>query len=117
MAIKKPCYNCSGGGTVTTYDGEQVPSEVECPVCAGEGTLEFAEIELEEGVYATYKISEATDATEYNALTDGQKAVYHIILSMGTVDLSDGISVRATLFAFFDENSTTRANLLTLIGE
>ena len=117
MAIKRSCYNCSGDGTVTTYDGEQVPSEVECPVCAGTGTLEFGEVEELAGMYQTYKVVEATDNTEYGDLSDNNKDAYQMIISCGFIDLSNGTAIRTKLWNMFDENSTTRANLLTLIGE
>ena len=47
MAIKKPCYNCSGTGTVTKPpDGEGggLPP-YQCPVCTGDGELTWGEVE------------------------------------------------------------------------
>ena len=69
-----------------------------------------------DNVYPTYKIIEATDATEYAALSDANKDVYKMILSCGTVDLSDGTEVRARLLAMFGAGTTTRANLVTLVS-
>ena len=45
MAIKKPCYNCSGTGTVTPPDGEGSGSPYQCPVCVGAGELVWGEVE------------------------------------------------------------------------
>ena len=66
------------------------------------------------GGMATYKIVEATDEAEFTALTDGQRYIYQLIISLGVADLSEGTKVRTQLFAMFPEGSVTRANLLTL---
>ena len=67
-------------------------------------------------VYPTYKIIEATDATEYAALSDANKDAYKMIVSCGTVDLADGTVVRTKLMAMFGAGTTTRANLVELVS-
>ena len=62
----------------------------------------------------TYKIIEATDQTEYNALSDNNKDRYALIISAGRVDFEEGTIVKATLWAMFGEGTTTRANLEAL---
>ena len=65
----------------------------------------------------TYRILEATDITEYNALSDGNKSAYQIILSCGIVDYREGSSARTKLWSMFGEGTTTRENLEALIPE
>ena len=68
------------------------------------------------GVYPTYKVLEATDASEYAALSDANKDAYKMILSCGEVDLSDGTAVRTKLLAMFGAGTTTRTNLVALVS-
>lgn len=108
--ISRKCYNCSGTGTVSGGGG--------CPVCSSIGRIDFAEVGATDEVsyiFPTHKISDATDATEYAALSDGNKAAYGMIISMGTVSLAEGTNTRLTLWALFGEGTTTRANLEALL--
>jgi hypothetical protein len=66
-------------------------------------------------IFPTYEISDATDATEYAALSDGNKDAYGMIISMGTVSLMDGTNTKVTLWALFGAGTTTRANLEALL--
>lgn len=116
MAIRKACYNCSGTGTITPPSGIGSGGPYECSVCDGIGKLVWGSITLPDGLFYTYKILENTDPTEYQNLSDANKANYNTILSLGTVDLSDGTVVKATLWILFDAQSTTRADLITMIG-
>lgn len=63
----------------------------------------------------THKILDNTDPTEYVALDPGNVALYNLIISAGTVDLSDNTTTRAVLWAMFGEGTTTRANLESLL--
>jgi DnaJ-class molecular chaperone len=62
----------------------------------------------------TYQIVEATVDSEYNALTESQKNIYKMIISVGVVDFSEGSQVRTKLLDIFGEETTTRNNLLEL---
>jgi len=75
------------------------------------------EVNYSNNIFATYNIIEATVASEYNVLSDANKDAYRQIISCGVVDLSDGTEIRTKLWNIFDENSTTRASLITLLGE
>lgn len=116
MAIKVSCYNCSGTGTITPPPGQGSSNPYECQVCSGLGVLDWGKITLPDGLFYTYGIVENTDTAEYNALSDANKEHYKTILSLGTVDLTDGTVVRATLWVLFGAGSTTRANLIAMIG-
>lgn len=111
------CPQCHGDGTFAPSGGPQGSGELPCnwPGCNETGFIEFG---LFAGLdcYYTYEISEATDPTEWNALSAGNKTAYATILSMGVVDLSDGTAVKSTLWALFGSGTTTRANLEALIA-
>lgn len=70
-------------------------------------------IVISRGVIETHEIFEATDPTEWGALSADEKQRYQGILSMGTVDV-DGDNVRDAFLAMFAAGSTTRANLAAL---
>lgn len=112
ITINRRCDSCNGSGVIQYYGGP----EVQCDACEGSGEILLASFGDQAACF-TYQISEATDATEWNALSAGNKDAYAMILSMGIVDLTDGTSIRTTLWAMFDAQSTTRAALITLLGE
>ena len=111
------CRYCGGTGTA----GGGINPDGDCPQCKGDKELYVGEVRWQDSVgkklIHTYEISENTDPDEYNALSDAFKQVYRDITGMGVVDLAGGTVIRATLWLMFDENSTTRADLLTLLGE
>ena len=119
MEVYKICGSCKGTGELTFHDiaGNPTREPITCPRCLGEKELFWGHMQKIGNIVATYQVSEATDATEWNALSDGQKDAYAMILSMGTVDLTDGTSVRTTLWGLFDSESDTRAALIELLGE
>jgi len=104
------CQRCN---TVGSIGGE--PGEDPCTQCLGEGYCPTHH--LKPGVVHSYEISDALDVTEYGNLSDGNKNKVNVILSMAIVNLNDGSFSRTTLWALFDSESTTRANLITLLGE
>jgi len=110
--ILKDCPRCLGTGI--DDNGEHGPSS--CLSCGGDGKLEHLVSMLPDDVYPTYKILEATDATEYAALSDANKDAYKMIISCGTVDLADGAVARDRLLAMFGAGTTTRANLVELVS-
>lgn len=65
-------------------------------------------------VLHSYEVMEALDETEYNALSDSNKASLQFLLQCGRVDLNVGKAGRVRLWAWFGAESTTRANLVTL---
>lgn len=101
------CVRCGGTGI---YDAEDP-----CMGCDGEGYVPKSH--LAPNVVHAYEISDSLDATEYGALAAGSQAAVNIILSMGTASLAEGTNTRTMLWALFDSESTTRANLITLLGE
>ena len=129
------CGPCNGTGAV---------GGVSCTVCGGDGQvdltdLNFKQIRLEDrialtgqvwseilnklgdlvpgdNVVTTHEVLTATDLGEYGALSDNDKASYGILISAGTLDLSEGEAGRTWLWGFFDAESTTRAALLALIA-
>ena len=67
-------------------------------------------------VVASWKVLECLDATEHAALTDTQKDGVLHLLACGQVDLNDGKAGKVRLWNWFGAESTTVANLITLIG-
>ncbi len=64
-------------------------------------------------VIPTYIIYNAIDPTEFSNLSPASnQQLVRDILSMGTVDVSVGTSVRTRLLALFGVGTTTRANLV-----
>ena len=109
-----PCEDCYGDGIISTtheYIAAVVKHTNEHLVKTILGK-DFAD-----NLVATYKILEATDITEYGALSDSNKNAYNMLLQCGIVDLTDGTQIRTNLWSMFDSESTTRANLITLLGE
>ena len=111
--ILKDCPRCLGTGI--DDNGEHGPSS--CLSCGGDGKLEHLVSMLPDDVYPTYKILEATDVTEYTSLAPGNVALYNLIISAGTIDLGETTMALAVLFGMFGPGTTTRTNLLTLIGD
>lgn len=65
----------------------------------------------------SWEVFEAIDRSEYLALGATPKEYVKLVLSLSVINLAEGSNGRNTLWAAFDENSTTRANLLDLIKE
>ena len=105
------CPFCVDG--LQTVGGQSVS----CASCLGLGFLAWGAQMLDANIISTYKIMEATDIDEFNALSDANKTAYRQAISCGTVDLTDGTQIRAFLWSVFDAQSTTRANLITLLEE
>lgn len=119
--MTQECTNCEGDGVVTVSG-----NDVRCWHCNGTGIVVFEDVPEFAGpipsseatsamIVHTYMIIEATDASEYNALTDNQKAAYNLIISAGRVSLAEETQIRTRLFNLFGEGTTTRANLEALI--
>ena len=122
--LKGACVKCYGSG---------LDEEGTCTVCGGIGTHTIGEVsgshfddviatladisdKIGDGI-KTYQIMEATDITEFAALSTTNKTAYRQLISCGVVDLTAGTAIRASLWSMFDAQSTTRANLITLLGE
>jgi DnaJ-class molecular chaperone len=113
------CSRCNGDGIAIVIVGE-TPTEIECPTCDGAGYVleRLSRTHLmADGIVHTYEIMEATDASEYNALSDANKDAYRQIVSCGIVNLADGTALRGKMWNMFDSESTTRANIIELLGE
>jgi len=114
----KVCTRCGGDGVYTVPLAEGGGTEVDCATCRTLGKeLVRQETILNAEIVYTYEILEATDITEYGNLSDTNKNAYNMALQCGIVDLTDGTQIRANLWAMFDAESDTRANLITLLGE
>ena len=61
----------------------------------------------------TWEIVANTAKPEYDALLPGDKQLYQILVSTGTVDVSDS-RIRAMFAGIFGVGTTTRANLITM---
>ena len=57
-------------------------------------------------IHATYKILEATDPTEWSALSADNKVFYNIIISAGTINFAEGTLVRTILLGMFPSGIT-----------
>jgi len=96
--------------------GEITWIEQTCIACAGLGLINQGELRYKEGVFPTYQILEATDPAEYVALAPGNVALYNLIISAGTIDLSEATTTLAVLRGMFAIGTTTRTNLEALIA-
>ena len=135
LTIKGPCSICDGDGIRFLWNGEINPDgtavgpvETVCAHC-DEGrvavhTISIPQldeilsfIELPLGVFSSRIVYEAIDNQEYKDLgaDPGERRVDGI-LSCGAVDLNEGSRARTVLWNKFDAESTTRANLIALIG-
>jgi len=117
MYLYRQCGHCGGSGTV---GGGQNP-DYNCPHCDGDTETFVGEVRWADDagkkLIQTYEIVENTVPAEYQALSDANKQNYRDIIGMGVIDMTDGTLIRATLWVLFDAQSTTRANILTLLGE
>ncbi len=110
---RETCVRCGGDGIYTEIEGG---GSVTCRTCHGYGTMRVDPAEvLKNGVIYTFELSEATDDTEYAALSSAQKSTYALLVSLGTLDISSGTAMRDKLWAMFGDGSTTRTNLEALM--
>lgn len=115
--ITEVCNRCDGDGEYEIPQAGGSPIIVDCGSCGGLGVERTQRRDVLEGniVYA-YEILDATDTTEYNALSVANKVAYNMVLSCGIVDLSEGTQSHTKLWNIFDSESTTRANLIALLA-
>jgi len=59
----------------------------------------------------TYRILDVTKASEYQALSDNDKALYNLFISAGTVNLEENSIVQKKLWNMFGENTETGQRL------
>ena len=110
------CHRCGGTGEIFTSSTDP-PSVIPCPTCDATGSYFWGTESPTTKIVYTYEILEATDITEYGNLSDSNKNAYDMILKCGIANLTDGTQIRTNLWAMFDCDSDTRANLITLLGE
>ena len=115
--------------TCTTCDGDGYEGDELCSSCFGLGTVDLRgsayhtlkilatinNVVNISNIFDSYKILEAIDSTEYDALTDAQKDGVKTLLSCGRVDLNEGKIGRVRLWNWFGAESTTVANLTALL--
>ncbi len=99
------CPFCTDG-----THGEQT-----CLHCDGTGILDWGQTTPDIGIFHSHIILEAIDETEYDALSDSQRASLQLLLQCGMVDLNDGKAGKTRFWTWFDSESTTRANLAALL--
>lgn len=116
---------CSGTGVVPIKvcpicEGTKfypISSEEPCYACDGSGVKLNSPFRLGEDHYYAHEILGCINDAEYTALNDVKKDGVRIILSLGIVDMGENAVCRTKLFNFFPEGTTTRINLLELLGE
>lgn len=114
--LKAPCAQCNGVGTVEVWvDNEQTGTET-CPMCGGDTEMVTGSIDFGTKVIRSDQFINATVTSEYHSLTGTERKRYDLIVSAGFVDMNDG-TVRTDILDMFDTESTTRSNILALIGE
>jgi hypothetical protein len=60
----------------------------------------------------TYRILEATDPAEWNALNASNKSIYALLISAGTVNFAEGTRVRSILLGMFPTGNTNAKLIL-----
>jgi len=110
MNLLTLCPYCANTGVWDNSDSQPTP----CGFCGGSGVLNHSGFRLPDNHIWTHEILEATDDSEYSALSASNKSVYALIVSAGIVDISVGTSVRGKLLSMFGAGSVTRANLVLL---
>ena len=113
--ILKRCHRCEGDGKFPNVTSSGDYGEEDCVRCNGAGKYFFGTIDFPTNVFESYIILEELDPTEYNALTDPEKAGLLILLACGKVDLNEGKAGRVRLLNWFGAESTTVANLTALL--
>jgi hypothetical protein len=121
ISIYQTCGACNGTGidrhtTGKDLQGNLIWFEGACELCNGTGLSNQGELRYKEGVFPTYQILEVTDPAEYVSLAPGNVALYNLIISAGTVDLSETTTALAVLRGMFAVGTTTRTNLEALIS-
>lgn len=110
------CRSCKGSKTQEIYENGILIDTIDCPVCEALGKMSLEWVETcEDNVFESHIILEELDVTEYNALTDAQKAGINMLLCCGFVDLNVGKAGRVRLVNWFGAGSTTVANLTALL--
>ncbi len=66
--------------------------------------------------FPTFRLFEAIDKPEFNALTTGNKDLVRMILSCGVIDMNVGSFIRDKLFEIFPDGTTTYTNLMELLS-
>lgn len=108
MYIRMICPHCTDG---LQRDGSA------CPHCGGTTRLKaFADTLLETGLFHSYEVFEAINQTDYDDLDAGGEEKCNAILSIAILDLNDGSRAKTLLWEMFDAETTTRTNLIALIG-
>ena len=111
-AMQEDCPDCEGGKIETVTGSVQVGGRH--GKNAAHSIALYNRINIPEGVFHSYEVLSCFASAEWNALTDGQKDNIKVLLSCGKVDLRDGQYGHQVLWAYFDAESTTRSNLITL---
>lgn len=61
-------------------------------------------------VYSSWELLEKTDPGEWSALNDGNKQIFQLLISAGTICFSNGSAVRDMFLALFPVGTTTGDN-------
>lgn len=109
------CPRCGGDGVITRELLNGTHIDEPCDLCTTTGNKTIIQLQYKEGLFSTYQILEATNPVEYVALAPGNVALYNLIISAGTIDLSETTMALAVLRGMFAVGTTTRTNLEALI--
>lgn len=113
--VSVSCPQCGGDGQIDLWENDQIIGQQSCPLCSGTGDYSTGVLGSDT-LYFGYQILDETDATEYNNLSEANQEAYRMIIGCGIIDMADGTGSKTKLWNIFDAQSTTRANLISLIG-
>lgn len=112
------CNTCNGSGEVSAAGTHSITeayvTELNSKIIEIENKVDA--LALPTNVFFSHKIWEATDVTEFAALSEANKDSYRGLVRMGTVDLNEGSNSRTVLWNLFNAESDTRAALLALLS-
>ena len=115
---QESCYACGGDGEIDLLDSDfkRIKYGQERILMGYVWSNLLENTTLPTNVFHSYIVLEELDATEYNALSDGEKEGVNILLMCGRVDLNDGKVGKVRLWNWFGAESTTVANLTALLS-
>ena len=113
--VSVDCPQCGGDGQIDLWENYVIIGQQNCPLCSGTGDYNTGVLGPDT-LYFGYQILDATDATEYNALSAANKTAYQLIIGCGIVDLDSGSGSYTKLWNIFGSGTTTRTNLEALVA-
>lgn len=124
--INKLCGRCGGTGKVIQSpfvwidaEGNQFSSiEIDCPECNGTGSLIFGHNEELLTACRTSLILENTDSNEYTTLDVNKKGFYNLLISAGTLDMTEGSKAYDLLLTLiFPVGTISYTKIINALGQ